>query len=230
MPPKKKANARAARQATELARLGMSGGRVPRTLSYSGVGFPSEFITNLVYVGTVVHNDASADFDIWKQNSVFDPTVSVSTTQPMFYDQFTAIYQAYQVLATTVEMQVSVATATADVPIVLAYAWTDEGTAPAAVDTLATYRFSESRMVSAFTGGAPNYVIKTTMSSAMLHGYPDVRQVESLAAAYNADPADLGYFMVGTVPADGATAIERFVRVKITYHVRFFNLFTPAPS
>ncbi len=192
-------------------------------LRYRGIGFPDEFYTDLVYVKSTVYS-TSAVVGYQLQSSLFDPDPAVGGTQPTFFDQLAAVYGRYQVMAMTAEVEVPV---WGDLPLSLAHAWTDENPTYSTVDELAMFRYSAARTAVPFA--APTRWV-TTMSMGKLHGYPDIRQEESLSALVNTNPTDVGFFTVAAVSSNGATATSALIRIKMTYHARFFALVTPTPS
>lgn len=195
-------------------------------LLYRGIGFPDEFITDLVYTKSVLTSStASADFQ-QLQSSLFDPDPAVGGSQPTFFDQLAAVYARYQILSMRAEVEVVGATS-ATLPVSVAWAWTDESTTPSTVDQLSLYRYSGAKTV--VNGGGP-IRFTTSMDMGRLHGYSDVTQVNELQALVSASPADLAYFTVGTVPYDATTATVRFTRIRMVYRCRFFALLTPAAS
>ncbi len=210
------------RDAAGSARFGQGDDRV---VLYRGVGLPDEFYTKLVYQETQVVTGSAVTFNTF-QSSLFDPNAALGGSQPTFFDQLAAIYGRYQVMAMTAEVEVGIGTGA--VPLIISTAWTDELPSATTIDQLAMYRFSRSRMVSG--AGAPAVRWTEHMEMNRIHGYTDIKQVNTLQAQISASPADMAFYTVATGPADGATGVARAVRIKMTYHSRFFSLVTPAPS
>jgi len=192
---------------------------------YRGIGFPDEFVTDLVYTkSAVVATTAAADFQ-QLQSSLFDPDPAIGGTQPLFFDQFAGVYAWYQVLEMTATVEVST-TGGSTTPLSIAYGWSDEASPSVTVDGLSNTRFGKAGLVIQ----ARPWLASSKMTMERIHGYSDITQVDSLQALVSANPADLAYFTVGTVPFDGTTSTARFVRIRMVYRARFFGLITPAAS
>jgi len=199
-----------------------------KVLVYRGVGFPDEYYCDLVYSSTVTTNAIIPPSYQTFQSSLYDPDLSGTGSQPTFYDQLNAIYARYQVMGMRADVAVATYGGPSYVPLNIATIWTDELPGSIGVDDAAMYRFSTTRMQGGT--GAPVCTFVETMDMKRIHGYKDIKQVASLSALINANPADMAFFTIITGPVDGTTGVTRAIRTKITFRCRFFSLVTPNPS
>jgi len=190
-----------------------------------GVGVPDEFYTHLVYTTTLAPSAASVAV-VQLQSSLFDPDPALGGSQPTFFDQLAALYGRYQVLGMSAMVEF---TQQSSIPTNLATAWTiDQPSTSILPDTLAMYRFSRMRSVNGV--GSPTGRFNESMSCNRVFGYRSILELQDTQALVSANPARMMFFTISTVPADGATADTRFIRVKMTYHCRFFQVVSVAPS
>lgn len=88
--------------ATRFSTRGIS---VPRNV----FGFPREIVTALRYVDThtIQSSAGSAGGQVFRLNSVYDPDFTGAGHQPLYYDQFTAVYNKYVVIGATIKVDFS---------------------------------------------------------------------------------------------------------------------------
>lgn len=86
---------------TNWGTLQSQGVSVPRNM----FGFPGSLTSIIRYSDTVSVSSGSgvsANGNVWRMNSVFDPDYTNLGHQPLYYDQFTAVYDNYVVLASKI--------------------------------------------------------------------------------------------------------------------------------
>lgn len=74
---------------------------------YRGIGIPSVFMTKLKYSSTVVLSGIPFDYYTFRGNSVYDPDYTGTGTQPLYYDELTALYRSYTVLGSEIQVTFS---------------------------------------------------------------------------------------------------------------------------
>jgi len=86
-----------------VTRLAVS--RVPRNV----FGFPRHMITTIKYVDaySIGGSAGSAGGNIMRLNSAYDPDYTGLGHQPMYYDNFTPIYNKYVVMSSTIKVDFS---------------------------------------------------------------------------------------------------------------------------
>jgi len=70
-------------------------------------GFPDKLVTKLRYVDSILLTGTSIGSNVFRMNSLFDPDLTGSGHQPMYFDQFcgaigTAPYSRYRVLSSNI--------------------------------------------------------------------------------------------------------------------------------
>jgi len=83
------------RRFTKKARLS-----VPRNVVSTGTGFPKKLIMNHKYTETVNVNNTTGLFNTYVMscNGLFDPNITGTGRQPLYFDQLTALYNHYVVI------------------------------------------------------------------------------------------------------------------------------------
>lgn len=67
-------------------------------------GFPQVMYTKITWTANVGISQTAASIRTYYLNSLYDPGASLWGTQPMLYDQLSAIYTRYKVYATKVNI------------------------------------------------------------------------------------------------------------------------------
>ena len=172
-------------------------------------------------------NSYSAEF-IYAGNSIYDPDVSAGGNQPYFYDQLvapssgnTGLYKKYLVRASRIELEFSVSSNNT-VPV---YVWllpvsSNNASLPVAPPDLDEYPRNQRLMLSTAAGGA---------STKTLTGYLPTYIHENISyrdwavnnydyeGSYFSSPIKMPYWYIVVKPADGASTVIVYMKVRMTY-------------
>lgn len=74
-----------------------------RPLIYRGIGIPPIFMTKLKYNETVPVSSAFGEY-LFNGNSIYDPNRTSTGHQPMYQDEFAALYRKYAVSASKIQV------------------------------------------------------------------------------------------------------------------------------
>jgi len=86
---------------------GWEGRMIPGVDGMTQFGFPTKIITVIRYVEFVVltSTTGSVSFNSFKMNSLFDPNSTGTGHQPMWFDNYSAIYDNYRVLGAVAKVK-----------------------------------------------------------------------------------------------------------------------------
>lgn len=199
--------------------------------------------TNLTYNTVIQLNPnpsaiSGNNYWVFSANSCFDPDVTSTGHQPMFYDNYTSVYARYQVVYSTIQ-----------VTVINHFVNTDTGTGAGNTQTttpnyayklyIVNDRSSSDRpatMNSAIEQSTPN--IKWRFVAPTLTGkLPKLksscsphkllcldRKDDTLTSAWDASPGSQAYYHVGITSADDNTDPPNvYLNVKLKYYVKFFD-------
>ena len=162
---------------------------------------------------------------VYRGNSCFDPDFAVGGTQPLAFDQWSALYTRYRVLASKCTFKVKNVTGITGsgqmmvlVPLVTNSAVTNR-------ELLAEQRYAKTRMVGD-SDGMDVAVLECYMDTASVRGVPKeaIRIDSNYSALTSADPNLQWYWHCGCYDASNSLAETAFnFIVQITYYVEFFE-------
>lgn len=79
----------------------------PTSLRLRGVtGFPDNFYVTLQYVRTITFTTVFFDTLVWNANHLGDPEPLSGGHQPMFFDEYKALYDRWEVISTSYKMEI----------------------------------------------------------------------------------------------------------------------------
>lgn len=211
----------------------------------SSVGFPNEMETKLKYCEAITVNptpEATSGVVWYSAGSVFDPYVAIGGHQPLFFDNYSQIYEKYQVLWS--EIKVTVLEHSVNTAI-----W--NGTAAVTTPTY-SYRLAIVRDMLGGSRSTSN-LIPTNFQQIMEMDSPNIRwryinpalagrtqylkhccaphvqagldkRDDTLTAGTTSNPSQEPAFGIVIVGGDGSEDPPGInVQVEILYRVRFFN-------
>jgi len=193
-------------------------------------GFPNSIITKIRYCDEFSYNSnlAGVASNIWRANGIFDPDYTNIGHQPLYRDNFAAIYDFYTVLGSkiTVHFQSESATLGAFVGIV-------GSDTPSISTTRATLR-EMNNAVSTIIGSVNNGSKTLTMTYSPEEQLgANVKDDSSSMTSVGADPtAGEGqyYYGVWAATADSASTCKITVQIEIEYTVKFTYLSKPTQN
>lgn len=206
-------------------------GRVPRLT----LGFPKSRLAKLRYVDQVRLEPglASQLTHSFRANSLFDPDYSGVGHQPMYFDQFSALYNHYTVLGSKISIRVlpEESTMTAAPYDIYVGVLLDDDVASIPTGTaMMEQKLCKWRYMPGITnGGTRARHLSTTYSAKKFHGVKDVVDNDRLQAAITANPAEVAFFNVFAGSFQGNPQTVSMI-VTIEYIARFSELKTITQS
>ena len=197
----------------------------PTTLSLRqvGLGFPERIRVKLRYsqLVSLAWTSGSSTWNIFRGASLFDPDLSGAGAQPMWFDQYAAIYGFYRVFGSSIKVD--------PIPPASGYESIDCWLIPSASqssfvgiphDTLTEQPYARFKRMQLATRSP---MLKAYMATAKLYGDVKARLKydTSYESAVTTSPSNGFYWHVGIAPSDQSSTGSAAVHVTITYYVEF---------
>lgn len=190
-----------------------------RLVIHRGIGFPSEYITNLVYGDNFVLTGTVSNVwqeKVYKLNSCYDPDDALGGAQPMWFDQVTSIYNRYEVLGAKLTATFTADSAPGSGPWICGVSPHDSNTLPTSdPEQLMLLNNTSTAMI----GGDHGLVELSGTYNANDLGL--TKGDDSLVANYNANPDRLWYCHVWQSSLGTTYNGPVTVRLRIEYLIRF---------
>lgn len=158
-------------------------------------------------------------------NGLYDPNVTATGHQPMYFDQFSGLYYHYVVLASRIKILCYTGPT---VPYLVNLFIDDVGGAPAQTDPVGVFENSLAQRPKIAT----EYLPVELMASWDAKKYfgPDPLDNNSLAGTGLGNPVEQSYFTICVKTVDGITSATARVVVEIEYTAIWKELSDVAPS
>jgi len=188
---------------------------IPRALPRLQTGFPKQLMITHRYVDTFTMATSGSLIGkyVFRANGLYDPNVTGSGHQPMYFDQQTAIYNHFVVVRSKIKVYAS-SGASAGVPTMLAILGNDDATTtPTSLEGVReNANCSPMKMIVPDQGSS---VILTASYDANQIFGPNAMSQDNLEGTAAADPTE-GYFFVVCqqgIPITGTT-LNYFVEIE----------------
>lgn len=194
----------------------------PSSLSrVSGTGFPDRVMTKLKYVDTIVLQASSGPTQyVFRGNSCFDPDQTGTGHQPMFYDQWIAVYERYRVLGSSIKVQVTNGANDTAILVILP---------TSAVPVFTSYTTMLEQRKSSTTRIVPpqQFIpMSQTRYSSTQQATGAVRTEvydQDYSGLYNANPTNIWYWVLYGQAVSLTQPLDLVVIVELIYYVEFFD-------
>jgi len=197
---------------------------VPRTISSSG-GFPEKIITTLRYTEALsIANTGGVSGKVFRMNSLYDPNFTDTGHQPLYFDQYAAIYAKYRVLSSKIKVTFSPSTSdtegTADGPWVVGIGGNASGNFASSVQTLCEQNRTQSTVL---TRDAATALATASMTFIPKRDLGISAEEDTLAASIGNNPEDVfyAYVFVNNVPTGNTTQV--IAKIDIEFKCMFFK-------
>lgn len=192
-------------------------------------GFPRMMKMTHRYVETVLISSAGATTtNQFACNGMFDPNLSGVGTQPLYFDNMTAIYDHYTVINSTMKVTFVPELATAQVPILCIFFVNDDtSTVSTNVDTLVQQKGAQFVHIGG-PNGSKGSLTQTWSASKYFGG--DLLANNSLQGTSSANPSELSVFQIACRANDGVTTVTLRAIIEISYETWWAELKDQAAS
>lgn len=182
------------------------------------IGFPTNRVVKMRYSDQFVVNLATSVITInqVRANSIYEPEVipGALSHKPLGYDQWGAFYERYVVIGSKIRVSAIVNNATTDMYFVGLVVNDSTPIATNVHDIIEQGNSTYSLISPANNGLVVNKTIIGKYSAKRFHNVKDVKDADTLEAAFGANPTDVTYFNIfagvvdATLPATGLMDIQ----------------------
>lgn len=162
-------------------------------------------------------------YNIFRGNSIYDPEYAAGGGTPQGYTQWAALYSKYKVNGSSIRVQPVVANAT---NLAAACSWSVAPVLSAAshyAETLSMFPYAKSRIQQNVYTGARG--VSSYMSTRKICGQST--SDSDFESATGTNPSKEWYWNLAFTAIDGATSLDFYALVTLTYYATFSNRLTP---
>lgn len=205
-----------------------TGNKVGSFVNIKDFGFPQRYACKLKYTASVIlAGTGTTSQQVYRLNSLYDPDVAVGGTQPMCYDQLSAVYNKYLVTSAKYEVQFtnlnSTAVSVVSVP-------TDLSLSGSSFDSITEQKYAKNSVLSINSGGRSTVTHRGSISMARLMGQPELDSDPDMYSDVTTSPQDSAYLTLEAADFTGATSISVAARTKIVFYCVFKEYNVPNDS
>lgn len=201
----------------------MPGLSIPRNI----FAFPDKIITQLRYAEFDIFTSTSGGAGGYKYraNAIYDPNYTSTGHQPLYRDEYAAIYNHYTVIHSKIEVTFI---NQSDAPWVTGIVIDDDTSSATGINILCEQNHAKSFSMTAKTGSLSHLTITEDWGSVeILNTDPYLDGSNKIAVG--ADPDEISMYSIFGSTMDGSTN-NMYFKVEILYDVIFSELKTPTGS
>lgn len=206
------------RKVQTKARKGHNKGGVRnKAIVTAGLGFPKKMMMTHRYdeIITLVSTTGVMTAVNFAANGMYDPNITGTGHQPLYFDQMGAIYDHYCVIGSKVEFTVIPAT-NSTVPIKFAaFVNDDTSTTPNTPEAISEESLAKSILLLPQNSTVPHK--RTLKWSARKMFGKGVLANTSLQGTTSANPSELSVYTFVLQAADAASTVTAYIDVRVTY-------------
>lgn len=196
-----------------------------RPVIYRGIGIPPAFYTKLKFNYNQQFTGSPITDFIIRANGPFDPLFAIGGLQPMYYDEFAALYNRYCVLASEIQVSFVNGTSAGQAAYQKVCVYPIADSFGAANITVATERDNCKYAICGPSNGDQGvmnirHYAKTTAVVGKAHSEA---QDDVLSASVISLPSREWYWHVVAGTLDGITGQNIFMDITITYYIKFYD-------
>nr|UOF80369.1 capsid protein [Cressdnaviricota sp.] len=200
--------------------------RMAKPIFRSGV--PTHLFTKLKYSDIYSLTGTTAPTQqVWRINSLHDPDLTGTGHQPYYYDQLTAMWDAYRVYGAKFEFWFETTTGSENAAVCIRATYNNN---PDSSVDISQSMERPNEIVRMLTPQRPTY-IKKYFSVASVYGTSKqrVRTDDIFSALVGANPGNVAYLTLsGQTANESSGAIAITARVRITFYAKMFLRSSPA--
>lgn len=169
--------------------------------------------------------------DVFKLNDCFDPAVGGATNQPLYWDQYTALYSRYRVHSATVEIRWMTTDVVNITACTIKIAGSNDAVTIFGKGTAYIAEMPLSNTIRIAPGGEHTYLVGPRHTNmAFIEGEKWFTKADDYTALTSASPAATPRIRMAAANLTSATQLGTHYHIRITYHVHLFEPKTPNES
>lgn len=196
-------------------------------------GFPRELVTRIRYcdVYTLTSTASSISKNSFRMNSINDPDQTGVGHQPMYHDQYAALYDRYVVLGSKITVQFiqqpsPIANAQPSGPVTVGILTDKDASTASLLSTLEENNNARSKLLQ--SNGDGEVWLSATYSPEKDMGLDN--SDDTVGAQFGSNPSEQWYATIYACETNGITAVNVAAKVTIEYVVRCKKLLDIAGS
>jgi hypothetical protein len=155
---------------------------------------------------------------VYRINSLFDPNFTGVGSQPLSFDQLSAVYNKYLVLRCDWEVTATNLNGTGAYVTAVP---TDVSVSGSSMQSLSEIKRSVTKALSVSTGGQAQQVLRGSVDLSDLHGQPNLDADSDQYAQIGTNPQDVCYLTIRGADYTTSTSIAIGLRVRLIYYAVF---------
>lgn len=206
---------RARKESTSTARKNRK--NYSTSLGFSAVGFPKLMKLTHRYCENVQISTTNGSFGtyLFSCNGMFDPNITGTGHQPVYFDNMAALYDHYTVIGSRIKVTVSAVDGSGNgFPAYLCVGKDDDTSVASTFLALTEQNPADFKMV-AFQGNEPVTMTSTWSAKATFGG--SVLGNDNLQGTGSANPTEQTYYVIGIQPTNTVSTALWAVFVEIEY-------------
>jgi len=198
---------------------------IPGVDGHKIFGFPNSIITKVRYcmTGTLTSTAGSSSYQVFAANGLYDPDTTGAGHQPLYYDQYTTLYNKYTVIGSIIKVEVSNGTTS---PFLVTLVGDDDATISTTPFTRMEQNNSTFALLPPIGGGTR--VLVGTFEPLMAFGV-ETKDDGASSTDVGANPTEGWNYALVVNTIDSASQ-TMYYTCEIEYTVKFSELKTPVQS
>lgn len=187
-------------------------------MSLGRFGFPKKIMCTHEYSDIVIMTNTAGSLATFQfsANGMFDPNITSTGHQPMFFDQLSALYLHYNVIGSKITFTFTSPTGgTTTTTNTYCGAYIDDDTA--SLSNINALLEQDPYPPKIIVPGVTQKQVKTLKWSAKKTFGGSVLSDSELQGTASANPTEQSYYTMWTYPVDGSSTVSTYATVKITY-------------
>jgi len=190
---------------------------------FPGVGFPDQLRCTLRYSdgGVQFTGSIAPSAQVFRANSLFDPDLTGSGSQPEYFDQLAAVYGQYCVMGCRFRADCYNTGTTSNACVAF---YSDANVATLSVENMTEHRYAKKIVISAKGGMDRGVLALPPILNSTIQGEKDLNSDPSNYTGVGTNPSDPTYVIFRTGSMDNATNSNVYVQCYIDYDCWFKEL------
>lgn len=189
---------------------------VPKQMSILGTGLPKMVVVKHKYSQFItMTSSTSVAVQSFSCNGMFDPDITGVGHQPLYFDQFSALYDHYCVIGSRIKLRLTPST-TADVPSFFTLSVQDDTSQISTDPVFIAEQTQTKRPILLATGGSRTYNAVAKWSARKYFG-KGVLANSTLQGDAGSNPSEQSYYFLNLKSGDGVTSTKVYIECEIEY-------------
>lgn len=202
---------------------------VPKTIAFQGIGFPSKQLVTLKYADkvSVTVTGGVPTLRSWWANSLYSPDAGGGGHQPLYFDQYMALYQHYCVIGSSFKARVIPLDVNSN--YVSCTALVNDTSSTSNQDPEYIVELTQGHTMQYFSGATGPATLRKKWSAKKYFGKSPLANVD-LQGTSTSNPTEGSFYCIVAQVADESTTLTFKIEVEISYIVIFKELKPVAQS